>query len=577
VVEDRWHATARLRLASVVALVLLLVAGLNSPGIAAGKRPAEPKPMFPGNRAVLNEPEFQWKPVPGAVTYRLEVSLDHRFTNVIHSIDTSATRYMDTSTWPAASYWWRVKVVAPREGAYSNVRSFTRRWIGPDGGGSQRHEVARPDGVTVDDFAADPGIQVPANALKISWDPVPGASHYEIQFDGRADTACTTPHTVLTPYLSGSLGDGSGGKACNPKLEPGIHWVRVRAVDETVAEGGPIFSLWSDEARDVDASVPPVVAFSIGPDLPGPDVLEPAALTKPRNGTVFLDVPTFEWNPIAWAAEYELVVAMDRDFTNVLGRFRTTNTRLTPLQRLPEHTAVRSYYWYVVPCLKSEGKSTQCLNENRAVNREGRFRWFKKQSVLVKPTGTLKRRTPWTEFTWESYATTMDRFAKRTGTAGSSLGGIKWYEMQLRSRGSSWASARTFVTDLPGVLPTDLRFGGRFQWRVRPVDETGNGRPWSQVRSVRTPIAVSANPVALKAFRSRTRVTLLWRTPKSRFFPVTDYSVYYSTKGKRWKPLTQVMNNRAAFRVRKGTRYWFMVTANNAAGESPPSKVFVRR
>jgi hypothetical protein len=55
-----------------------------------------------------------------------------------------------------------VKVIAPFDGSYSNVRSFTRRWMGPDASG-QRH-IARPDAVRVEDFAADPGIQVPANA-----------------------------------------------------------------------------------------------------------------------------------------------------------------------------------------------------------------------------------------------------------------------------------------------------------------------------------------------------------------------------------------------------------------------------
>ena len=40
--------------------------------------------------------------------------------------------------------------------------------------------------------------------------------------------------------------------------------------------------------------------------------------------------------------------------------------------------------------------------------------------------------------------------------------------------------------------------------------------------------------------------------------------------------LTKVKNNRAAFRVgaTKERGNWFMVTANNAAGESPPAGVF---
>ena len=266
--------------------------------------------------------------------YRLEVAYDHNFTDIAHSIDTPATRFIDTVAWPAASYWWRVKVIAPFDGSYSNVRSFTRRWMGPDGSGNR--QIARPDAVKVEDFSADPGIQVPGNALKISWEPVAEASHYEVQFDGNSDKVCTTPHSVLTPYLSGSLGSQTGSK-CNPELGAGLHWIRVRAVDETVGDGkGKIYSLWSDEARTVDSAVPEPVVFTIGPDLSGPDAQQPAVLTSPRNGKVFLDVPTFEWEPVSWATEYELVLARDQDFTNVIGTFRTKNTRLVPLQRLPE-------------------------------------------------------------------------------------------------------------------------------------------------------------------------------------------------------------------------------------------------
>lgn len=564
-----------MRRLSAAFLAAVLMAGAMVPA-AGAKQTASPKPLLPEARAVMNDPEFQWTPVPGATSYRLEVALDHNFTEIVHTIDTPATRYMDTAAWPAASYWWRVKAIAPFESAQSPVRSFTRRWIGPDGGGGSHQETARPDNVTVEDFSADPGVQVPANALKISWEPVAGASHYEVQFDGMADKVCTTPHTVLTPYLSGSLGSAKGATSCDPKLDNGTHWVRVRAVDDTPGDTA-LFSLWSDEARTLDSQVPAPAVFTQGPDLSGSADLQPAVLTNPRNGTVFMDVPTFEWRPVSWATEYELVVALDQDFTNVLGRFRTKNTRLVPLQRLPENTAIRSYYWYVVPCQKVD-KTTACLNENRAVNREGRFRSFKKQSVLVRPKSVQRRGTPWVEFSWEPYSATMYRFARKTDTWGASIGGIQWYEFQIKSRGAGWDTARTTVTDLPGVLPVELQFGGRFQWRVRPVDESGMGRPWSEVRSLRMPLAVPDNPVALRAFRKTpTRISLRWRTPKSQFFPVTGYSVYFSSRGTRWRPLTQVPRTRAAFKVGKGQRYWFMVTATNYAGEGPPSRVFVPR
>ena len=148
--------------------------------------------------------------------------------------------------------------------------------------------------------------------------------------------------------------------------------------------------------------------------------------------------------------------------------------------------------------------------------------------------------------------------------------------MQPRSRRSSWASARTFVTDPPGSAAHGSAVLGRFQWRVRPVDETGNGRPWSQVRSVRTPIAVSANPVALKAFRSRTRVTCCGVHPNHASFlsPTTRSTTRPGETLEATHQVRTITPHSACAKERVLVR---MVTANNAAGESPPSKVFVRR
>ena len=77
--------------------------------------------------------------------------------------------------------------------------------------------------------------------------------------------------------------------------------------------------------------------------------------------------------------------------------------------------------------------------------------------------------------------------------------------------------------------------------------------------------------------RQPRRVKLSWSRPRADYFPVTSYAVYYSSTGKRWKPLTQVVGRRVAFKVNSKRRYWFMVTANNLAGESRPSRVFVPR
>ncbi|MCB8996211.1 MAG: hypothetical protein H6528_02775 [Actinobacteria bacterium] len=243
--------------------------------------------------------------------------------------------------------------------------------------------------------------------------------------------------------------------------------------------------------------------FTIGPDLSGPDGQQPAVLTSPRNGKVFLDVPTFEWQPSSGRPSTNSYWPATRTSPTSSERSAPKNTRLVPLQRLPENTAIRSFYWYVVPCAEL------AVVVRRRVERGGRaaigkFRSFKKQSVLVKLSCIERRGTPWVEFTWEPYsrpctASPQDRVLRTHPSAVE----FKWYEFQIKARGASWDTARTTITDHPSVLPIDLQFGGRFEWRVRPVDESGSARPWSDSRSLRTPRGVPNSPRRLKARAER--------------------------------------------------------------------------
>ncbi|MCO5298856.1 MAG: fibronectin type III domain-containing protein [Candidatus Nanopelagicales bacterium] len=582
--------------------LLLSMAGT----VVARPNPAQsPRPKAPSNHKVVNHADFRWTPVRGATSYQLQIAQDRRFTNVVKTIETPATRFIDTKTWPAASYWWRVRTIAPFTSGWSKERVFTRRWLVPDAG-SGRQEVARVDNVTVEDFGPEQGLQVPYNAITIRWEPVADASYYVVQFDKlerydpdlippfgfEPDAICITPHTVLTPNaepvslpLQGvALIEDARSLGCDLE-EGGAYWMRIRAVDVLSDGSTELYSLWSDEARSEAHPQPNPIMFEVQGKVVGTDAQLPATLTGPSDGKMFVDAPLLKWNAVNWADSYKVVLSVDRDFTTEVGHYYTTNTRLIPLERIPEDNA-RSYFWYVVPCRfvdsgesdsgESDGSEPGCVSSNRVVNRSGTYRSFKKYSAQPRTQSANKSLRPWTRFPWKPFSETATRSNKKLGDRTGSVGGIDHYEFQVRTKNGDWPETVT-STDLPQILPLGLDFGQRYKWRIRVVDGSGQARPWSNERSVRTPIAVSANPVALKAFRSPTRVTLLWRTPKSRFFPVTDYSVYYSTKGKRWKPLTKVKNNRAAFRVRKGTRYWFMVTANNAAGESPPSKVFVRR
>ena len=135
------------------------------------------------------------------------------------------------------------------------------------------------------------------------------------------------------------------------------------------------------------------------------------------------------------------------------------------------------------------------------------------------------------------------------------------------------------MTDLPDWLPDNLKFGQRFQWRVRIIDGSLQTRPWSDVRSDRTPSAAPDRPAALTATRTTPkRVRLNWKEPDAKYFPVASYAVFYSFDHKEWKSVDPLVKRTSIrLKVGKKTKYWFMVTATSRGGESAPSQVYVPR
>lgn len=551
----------------VIAMSLSFAA--QAPTAATADVPS-PRPATPVADEVVQEPEFQWSPVAQATSYRLQLALDHRFASIWRTVTTNANRYVPTDALPAGAYWWRVRAEGPNgsHSIYSVPRAFTRRWTVFDGGGARAQEVARPDNVGIEDFdAATPGTQVPTNALKIWWEPVADASHYEVQFDG--DQVCTTSHTVITPNTGPNEAAGAegGDEACEFATEElGDHWIRVRAVDLTTAEE-PLYSIWSDQARSPDQAPPAPAIFTLTPAWTGPDSVEPAELTHPANEHLTVDAPVLQWNPVGSTPLYRVVIARDREFTNVVGDWKSANTRLIPTGSLWDHTAMRSYYWMVLPCIEDDD-GQRCLNENQAVNRKGKFRSFRKQILEVSPKRTTRDDTPWTTFRWES----LSRAVGMKGTPTQSVPALKWYEIQYRPQGSkSWSRATTSSTDVTAWMSEFLPFGARLLWRVRVVDGTGESHAWSEVVSTSTPVAVPNAPTSLRVSKIGDRLSVRWNPPRARYFPVTGYTLWYSVKGKRWKPLGTTGGTTMKLRMGSQKKFHLRVNARNAAGEGRPS------
>ncbi len=91
--------------------------GPYSPPARFYKEYPAPRVIAPANGAVVSEtPTFEWEPVDGAASYRLELSQDENFSSV-KKYDTDNTRFTPTTALKKGTWYWRVR-----------IRDAERRW-----------------------------------------------------------------------------------------------------------------------------------------------------------------------------------------------------------------------------------------------------------------------------------------------------------------------------------------------------------------------------------------------------------------------------------------------------------------
>ncbi|RKS77767.1 hypothetical protein CLV35_1465 [Motilibacter peucedani] len=187
--------TSRALRAVTLSAVLAVVGGVavGVPSAGAASAPA-PVPTATGGTG-LTDTALTWGAVPGAVGYEVQVANTPDFDDKVLSGTAATTAWPVPTTVPAGDYDWRVRATtADGPGAWSDTETFTRSWD------------SAPSGTRVLQAADTP---------TVAWDPLPGASFYEVEFssepydqnpsamEGREDDrrwTCYTQHTVLSPY-----------------------------------------------------------------------------------------------------------------------------------------------------------------------------------------------------------------------------------------------------------------------------------------------------------------------------------------------------------------------------------------
>lgn len=298
--------------------------GLNSP--ASEERRFLVSPLVaptitsPPDDATLNLQDvvLDWAPVPGAVSYDLQVSTEADFSQGSALTDDRTgilgTRYSPATTYDNKSYFWRVRAIdmSGQATPWTAARfSFTRNW---------------PDRPTAVYPAASGAEEVPA-PLYFQWTPIKHASEYEFQLGTQANftvgtfESCRIAGTTFTPGMfavntTGILAPPRNNEDCIPQAGEINYW-RVRGLDRPFTKPGDI--------PGVQGLFSETQAFTY----------LPLSVTNmsPRNGTP-VDVPTLTWDTTVGAESYEITILRANGSQVVTRETSATSYTLSGTNRL---------------------------------------------------------------------------------------------------------------------------------------------------------------------------------------------------------------------------------------------------
>ena len=502
---------------------------------------SQPTLLEPVDGGNLQDVALEWMPVPGAATYQVQVSPNGDWANNV-SFDAvvKGTRYSPPTTLNNASYFWRVRArdaaATPNLGQWSLEWQFTRTWT----------EIP----VLVAPADGDLAVETPT----LAWDPVPHASHYEVQigtdvnFTEGTFTNCYTNHTQYTPYiqeyplpvttapappLNGVCGGIVNGTF---ELQPGVvyHW-RVRGIDGVVTNTHRVNGQWSD--------VSDFLFRGQGSDIP--------ELVSPADGAT-VGVPMLQWAPVDNIDRYR--VTIDRPSgADVIATTRATSW--TPTTSLGSNGP---FTWYV-QTVDSYGKV------GIAPAAEDRWSFTLEPqtagdsiTIVTPPNGTSTTVMP--PMTW------------------TALTGAAYYEVWYSGAGVPVETALSGTTNLPytGFTSTSpAPSPGAYTWRVRAYDTDGNlltTSPSASFTLEQVDLAAYAGPCStpLTACTVTDTPTLAWDTiPFASFYRVyialdedfTNIVKRYNTQYTTLTPRESLFDNQAG-----QSYYWFVRGCRSLCG-----------
>jgi hypothetical protein len=474
----------------------------------------------PGSPHVL-DPELRWQPIAGASEYEVEINHSEDFAAGSKMCCTAAVS--QTSLFPPNvlannRYHWRVRALDSdgNAGDWNIGPVFQKDFDLLEGADGARLPSVRGLRLVrhTSDLAVAPATQIPI----VAWDPVVGASSYEVQvvpwiatgtangcnWTSRVRSDVVTAATAWTPLSPDWNRIRPGGISYkrvgmdpgNATLSPGTTYcVRVLAQSDRDAERGAVVSEWSQlggagaSAFTYEAATPALSTLraAAASDYLTPRITSGSWKCSPNSnratpspsspeGQGCTRLPLFTWKPIPGAKSYFVVVAKDASFTEIRDLAITRVPAYAPRNgtlpwTYPDDTT--PYYWAVVPAEGDDG------NNALYAPLESAPQAFPKRSQppVLPSLGTVLGQPT---FSW------------------TPAEGARTYTVQVSTDSSFSNLIENAVTDSTGFTsPSPYPADPELSWRVRANDENKVGLRWSEPRTFRhelpTPIPDPGN------------------------------------------------------------------------------------
>lgn len=400
-------------------------------------------------------PILTWEPEANAARYTVVISRDQQLTNVLASYETEQSMFIPTTalidSQAGSAFYWHVQpckapgsckplqhaqhafnklskpieLQSPAEGAtVSNAITFSWRDY------LQTNQDATTAGSHVGIHSVEPDVEAKTYRIQVDTEP---------NFQSPLDTA-VVDQTTYTAYAM-------------TYPEGPLYW-RVQAVD------GSDNSLTWSSPRSFTKHSPQVT------------------LTAPINNALTAGTAALRWEPLAYAASYDVEVYKNADTIGQAGNLafsgNSKQVALTPTVPLP--VSGQSYTWRVRP--------------RDAGNRPGQWTDLGDVSARFRVTGSAPSLTAPQD---EVMVVGNDSLFTWTGVNGAT--DYRW-ELRLQS-GGSLTTART-----PGLAWAPSIVGnGEWEWRVVSLNSAGveiGASPWWQFRvDALQPKVSSVKPVGL--------------------------------------------------------------------------------